>query len=576
MWDRRRKWLVCSLLLVIAFSFRVCVARFLPNDNPEDGRVYAQLARNLLEQHVYSHLDEPPYPPSISRLPGYPLFLATIYSVFGHSNNTAVRIAEALLDTASCALIALIAYYWEPDEKRKGVAAIVALALAAVCPFTAIYVATILTEIPTIFLALAICLLATFGFNASSFKRSLWWWSATGLVAGIAVFFRPDSGLFAGAVGLTLVITTLFRRQTAVASGGLSQTLQKKVFRVLAQGAVLSLAFALVLVPWTVRNWRVFHLFQPLAPTHGEAPGEYVPLGYYTWLQTWVDDQRYILPLRWAVGDEQIDIDDIPDKAFDSPDEKARVRVLLDQYNNPPEVTVPAENEKSQSPNAIQSSPTRAQSELTAKQSAATPSPDQQHKNNSGANKQQNSSNETADQKDNSRADDENQSDEQSENDQQSDENPPVLMTPEIDAGFAQLARERIARAPLRYYFWVRLKRAGAQWFDTHSEYYPFEGELFPLSDLDRTTHQHIWLPLFATLVWIYTLLGLAGGWCLWRSRSFAARRVLLLLALLIFIRLAFFSTMENPEPRYTVEIFPFLSVLGGMAIARMNVWFST
>jgi hypothetical protein len=76
--------------------------------------------------------------------------------------------------------------------------------------------------------------------------------------------------------------------------------------------------------------------------------------------------------------------------------------------------------------------------------------------------------------------------------------------------------------------------------------------------------------------VWIYTLLGLAGGWCLWRSRNFAARRVLLLLALLIFIRLAFFSTMENPEPRYTVEIFPFLSVLGGMAIARMNVWFST
>jgi 4-amino-4-deoxy-L-arabinose transferase-like glycosyltransferase len=203
MWDRRRKWVVCALLLVTAFSFRFCVAHFLPNDNPEDGRVYAQLARNLLEQHVYSHLDQPPYPPSISRLPGYPIFLAAIYSVFGHANNTAVRIAQALLDTASCALIALIAYYWEPDEKRKRVAAIVALALAAVCPFTTIYVATILTEIPTIFLMLGICLLATFGFNASSFKRSVWWWGATGLVAGVAVFFRPDSGLFACAAGLT-------------------------------------------------------------------------------------------------------------------------------------------------------------------------------------------------------------------------------------------------------------------------------------------------------------------------------------------------------------------------------------
>ena len=424
MWDQRRKWLVCGLLLVTAFSFRVCVARFLPNDNPEDGRVYAQLARNLLEQHVYSHLDQPPYAPSISRLPGYPIFLAAIYSVFGHSNNTAVRIAEALLDTASCALIALIAYYWEPDEKRKRVAAIVALALAAVCPFTTIYVATILTEIPTIFLALVICLLATFGFNASSFRRSLWWWSATGLVAGIAVFFRPDSGLFVGAVGLTLVITTLFRRQPAIASGDSSQTLPGKVFRVLGQGAVLSLAFAVVLVPWTVRNWRVFHLFQPLAPTHGEAPGEYVPLGYYTWLQTWVDDQRYILPLRWAVGDEQIDVDDIPDKAFDSPDEKARVAALLDQYNNPPESTVPAANEKSQSPNAMQSSPTRAQSELTAKQGAATPSPDQQPKNKSGGNQQQNPADEAADQNDKSSAADENQS--QNENDQQADEKLPA------------------------------------------------------------------------------------------------------------------------------------------------------
>jgi len=79
MWDRRRKWVVCVLLLVTAFSFRFCVARFLPNDNPEDGRVYAQLARNLLEQHVYSHLVLSPYPPSISRLPGYPIFFAVFY-----------------------------------------------------------------------------------------------------------------------------------------------------------------------------------------------------------------------------------------------------------------------------------------------------------------------------------------------------------------------------------------------------------------------------------------------------------------------------------------------------------------
>ena len=106
--------LVYALLLTAAFSFRVAVARFLPNDAPDDGKIYAQIARNVLEQHVYSHETEPPYAPSLIRLPGYPLFLAGVYSVFGHGDNTAVRIVQALIDTATCALIALVAFFWEP------------------------------------------------------------------------------------------------------------------------------------------------------------------------------------------------------------------------------------------------------------------------------------------------------------------------------------------------------------------------------------------------------------------------------------------------------------------------------
>ena len=35
-----------------------------------------------------------------------------------------------------------------------------------------------------------------------------------------------------------------------------------------------------------------------------------------------------------------------------------------------------------------------------------------------------------------------------------------------------------------------------------------------------------------------------------------------------MFLRLGFFSTLENPEPRYVVELFPFLSILGGIGIA--------
>src|SRR5258707_15673938 len=96
---KRNRLPVYALLLIAAFSSRVAVARFLPNDSPDDGKTYAQIARNLLEQHVYSHATEPPYDPSLIRLPGYPLFLSGVYSIFGHNANTAVRIVQALIDT---------------------------------------------------------------------------------------------------------------------------------------------------------------------------------------------------------------------------------------------------------------------------------------------------------------------------------------------------------------------------------------------------------------------------------------------------------------------------------------------
>src|SRR3982751_6858725 len=189
--QRRRTWIIGAILLLIAFGFRVAVARYLANDNPGDGKLYALMARNLLEQHVYSHDSEPPYKPSLIRLPGYPLFLTGIYYCFGHDNNTAVRIAHALIDTVTCALIGLLAYLWTPFQRRKHIGAIAAIALAAVCPFTAIYVGTILTETWASFFLVLLCLLTTVAFQARNLSRSIWWWAAVGLVGGFHGFFGP-------------------------------------------------------------------------------------------------------------------------------------------------------------------------------------------------------------------------------------------------------------------------------------------------------------------------------------------------------------------------------------------------
>lgn len=482
---------VYAAILLVALAFRLFIALRLANDEPDDGRVYAQIARNVLEQHVYSHDTQPPYNPSLIRLPGYPFFLVAIYSIFGHGNNTAVRVVQAVIDTATCGLIAWVVFEWS-DEERRHRAALIALGLAAICPFTAIYVATILTEVITNFLAAAMVLAATLAFK----KKSLRWWITTGLIAGVAVLFRPDSGLFAAAIGATLMLSV--RLRTAIPSA-----------------VLFSIAFCLVLVPWTIRNRRVFHVFQPLAPAHAEMPGEFVARGYLLWVRTWLDDSKYVGPALWSLDMRQMYVENFPARAFDSKEERERVAALLDKYNHP-------------------------------------------------------DGEEEADE-DQSSGDDEEEDEPEEEPEEEEPAQPEeanVEMTPEIDAGFAQIAHERIAHSRFRYYVVLPLKRAKTLWFDTHSQYYPFNGDLLPLEDLDHDIHQQYWLPLFAGLTWIYTLLGVIGGWLFWRSRN---RRWLLLAVLLIFLRLGFFASLENPEPRYVVELFPFLIMLAGAGASAIK-----
>ena len=510
--DKRRFARICvySFVFLIALGFRVFIALRLPNDEPDDGRLYSQIARNVIEQHVYSAETQAPYTPTLIRLPGYPLFLAGIYKAFGVGNNTAVRVVQAVIDTATCVLVALVAFQWVPAEERKHRAALVALALAAVCPFTAIYVATILTEVITNFLAVAMVLAATLAFKAAVWRRALVWWIVTGLLAGLSVLFRPDAGLFAAAIGSTLILSALRSLR------GLRNAI--------LYAAVFSLAFCLVLVPWTIRNRRVFHLFQPLAPAHAEMPGEFVPRGYLLWVRTWLDDSRYVGPALWSLDTRPIRIDDFPDSAFDSDEERDRVAALFAKYNHPDD-----------------------------EEEAAEASDEQDE---SSSDDQENSGDEEPAEEEPTPADETN-----------------VEMTPAIDAGFAQVGQERVARSRLRYYVVLPAKRAVTLWFDTHSQYYPFNGELLPLEDLDYDIHQQYWLPLFTGLTWIYTLLGVVGGSLLWRSRDRNARRWLLLAMLLIFLRLGFFATLENPEPRYTVEFFPFLILLASAIIrAPRNV----
>jgi hypothetical protein len=368
-----------------------------------------------------------------------------------------------------------------------------------------------------------------------------------------------------------LVVTTLIRSSRTQVKKR-NQEIFYRFWRASYLGGMFSLAFLLVLVPWTIRNHRVFHLFQPLAPAHAEMPGEFVPRGYLAWVRTWLDDGRYIGPVLWSLDETPIKLQTIPNRAFDSAEEKQRVAALLEKYNHPPDEqdTLFTQPDSQEAPN-----PSEDQVNQNKESESAKPE-DESGQSDKGNTSDEADRTDEADKGDESDAAD--QDDEATQNDEHaapdSGTSQPVEMTPEIDAGFAQIAQERIARHPVRYFLWVPVKRAYSLWFDTHSQYYPFEGELLPLADLDYEIHQQFWLPLFAALTFAYTLLGILGGWSLWDTRDFMARQWLLLAALIIFLRIGFFSTLENPEPRYVVEIFPFLSILGGIALSRTALLF--
>ena len=558
------------LLTIIGLGFRLFIALRLPNDEPDDGRLYARIGLNILDQRKYSIETEEPYTPTYIRVPGYPLFLAGIYALFGHENNRAVRVVQAVLDTITCWLIALLALAWAPYRtygtyrtyrtyKPRRRLLLIALTLAVCCPFPAIYVATILTETCTTLLATVCALSGTLAMKTVNLRKSAGWLALAGLSGGLATLFRPDSGLFVAAVGFTVVLVGLYRaivrQRTAerpmkdVLSGPPRQILGRTIL----SGAMLTIGFAVALTPWAIRNARVFGAFQPLAPAQANMPGEFVPNGYIGWLRTWVDDVKYTELLEFPLDQEQIHIEHVPDFAFDSPAERDRVTELLERYNHPDNgpYNEPPSAQRQQATPAPETKPPQQPAERPAdsQKQTAVAAPSQSGED---APEEADSPDDEADTPDEPEA------------------KPPVEMTPEVDAGFAELARQRIARKPIRYYLGVPLKRAASMWFDTHSQYYPFEGELLPLSALDTDLHQQYWLPLFALLTLSYTCLGLIGAWLMWREKP--SRRWLLLLALLIVPRLAFLASMENPEPRYAIEFFAFVIAVGGLAM--LNIWY--
>lgn len=433
----------------------------------DDSRFYANIAENWLHHGIYGITNSGAIVPTLSRLPGYPAFLAMIFALFGVGNFRAVLLVQSLFDLATCFLIADLARRLFSERAAKA-----AFLLAALCPFLANYAATALTETLEIFFtALALNLaLRALGVGETHNQPNLpsRLWLGCGLAIGAAILLRPDGGILLAAIGGYLL--WLLYRGLKISRTGAPVASRRSPGTIFLAGMLVAAGATAPLVPWTLRNLHTMHRFQPLAPRYATDSDDIVMTGFNRWVKTWMADYVSVQEIYWAIPGAEIDVTRLPRRAFDSDQQREQTSQLFADYN-------------------------------------------QAHD-----------------------------------------------MTPELDARFAALAAARVHAAPLRYYAWLPAVRIADMWLRPRTELFPSDPRWWEFNDDPR------WLTVslvFGAVNLLYVVLALAG---LIPSREFFG---IGLFVLFLLLRSAFLGSLENPEPRYTLECYPVVIVLASALFQR-------
>ena len=145
-----------------------------------------------------------------------------------------------------------------------------------------------------------------------------------GFVAGLGTLVRPETPLVLAAAALVICIR--WRRLADWPKVALA-------------GAWMAMGLLAALTPWAARNARTLGRIEFLAPRYAQAAGDFMPRGFYAWTRTWMIRNQDAYTVTWALGKKPIPIAAIPDAAFDSAAERARVADLLASYNNDLKIT---------------------------------------------------------------------------------------------------------------------------------------------------------------------------------------------------------------------------------------------
>jgi len=147
------------------------------------------------------------------------------------------------------------------------------------------------------------------------------------------------------------------------------------------------------------------------------------------------------------------------------------------------------------------------------------------------------------------------------------DYNEELSMTPDLDTRFAALAGERIRDHRLRYYFELPALRMADMWLRPRTEWFEIETDWWNWDDHSEESAVAVAL---AALNIAFVMAGLVGFFRLRREGN----ALFWMAVVFVLLRTLFLGSMENPEPRYTLEMFPVMIALAGCMVWRPNdVW---
>ena len=231
-----------ALLFLLALSVRCWAVTFYPAEPFSDAAHYHRLAADLSRGTGFVNEAGAP---TAWRPPGYPAFLAAVYSVFGVS----VR-AAALTQAALGGLtVVLLAVFGALVLGRRE--ALTAGLLAAVYPGLFWLPRVLLSENLSLFLAMAVLCAAAMLLRAGRLR----WAGACGVLLGMSALVR----------GANLLVAAVLLAGMALAAWRHGRDIR----RLAASCALVCAGIALVLLPWTARNYRVFHRLVPVATQDG-------------------------------------------------------------------------------------------------------------------------------------------------------------------------------------------------------------------------------------------------------------------------------------------------------------------